>query len=231
LSNFTGSGTSYTATFTPTAGATGGAIVVASNRFSDAAGNFNADGAEPNNAVSLSLGGTNPSTPVSGGTGTGTGGTGTGGTGGTTTGSTDTIPPTIAVTCDKDGVAAGDTATVSFTLSEPSNNFGLNDVTVIGGTLSNFRGSGTSYVATFTPNAGATSAAIMVASNSFSDTSGNFNTDGAEPNNAVTLSIGENVANPAAANRDTVPPTIAVTSNQTNLSAGQTTTISFTRTT
>jgi hypothetical protein len=29
----------------------------------------------------------------------------------------DTIPPTIAVTCDKDGVAPGDTATVSFTLS------------------------------------------------------------------------------------------------------------------
>jgi hypothetical protein len=219
LSNFSGSGTSYTATFTPTVGATGGAIVVASSRFSDAAGNFNADGAEPNNAVSLSLGGTNPSTPVS---------AGTGGTGGTTTGSADTTPPTIAVTCDKDGVAAGDTATVSFTLSEPSNNFGQNDVTVIGGTLSNFRGSGTSYVATFTPNVGATSAAIMVASNRFSDTSGNFNTDGAEPNNALTLSIGTNLANPAAANLDTVPPTIAVTSNLSNLSVGQTATISFT---
>jgi len=52
LSNFTGSGTSYTATFTPTADSTAnGVISVASSTFSDAAGNTNQDGADANNTV------------------------------------------------------------------------------------------------------------------------------------------------------------------------------------
>ncbi|NDD14295.1 MAG: hypothetical protein EB072_17050, partial [Betaproteobacteria bacterium] len=56
LSNFTGSGTSYTATFTPTASSTtNGVVSVASGKFSDAAGNFNADGAEANNTVTMSV--------------------------------------------------------------------------------------------------------------------------------------------------------------------------------
>ncbi|MGR5150252.1 Ig-like domain-containing protein, partial [Photobacterium alginatilyticum] len=41
--------------------------------------------------------------------------------------------------------------TVSFTLSESSSDFVSTDVTVSGGTLSNFSGSGTSYSATVTP--------------------------------------------------------------------------------
>ena len=48
LSNFAGSGTTYTATFTPTAGFSGsGTVSVFAGRFSDAAGN-------PNIAASLS---------------------------------------------------------------------------------------------------------------------------------------------------------------------------------
>ncbi|WP_300711907.1 Ig-like domain-containing protein [Limnohabitans sp.] len=54
LSNFGGSGTSYSATFTPTADTSGtGSISVASSKFSDAAGNQNADGAEGNNTASV----------------------------------------------------------------------------------------------------------------------------------------------------------------------------------
>ena len=47
LSSFSGSGTTYTATFTPTdISTTNGVISVASTKFSDAAGNTNADGSD-----------------------------------------------------------------------------------------------------------------------------------------------------------------------------------------
>jgi Ca2+-binding RTX toxin-like protein len=55
LSGFTGSGTSYTALFTLTAGATSGVVSVASGTFTDAAGNDNFDGAEANNRVSMTV--------------------------------------------------------------------------------------------------------------------------------------------------------------------------------
>jgi hypothetical protein len=46
----------YTATFTPTANsATAGTISVASDKFSDAAGNINVDGADVNNSVFLTI--------------------------------------------------------------------------------------------------------------------------------------------------------------------------------
>jgi hypothetical protein len=59
LSNFalkTGETRVYTATFTPTANSTvAGAISVANNKFSDAVGNNNIDGADTNNSVSLAI--------------------------------------------------------------------------------------------------------------------------------------------------------------------------------
>ena len=56
LSNFTGSGFSYTALFTPvaTTGVTA-TISVASNSFSDAQGNFNQDGNDPDNSIDISI--------------------------------------------------------------------------------------------------------------------------------------------------------------------------------
>ena len=78
----------------------------------------------------------------------------------------------------------------TFTLSEASTDFTASDVTVTGGTLSNFQGSGTSYTATFTPTAGATSASIAVASDKFTDAAGNANKDGADANNKVTFVVG-----------------------------------------
>jgi hypothetical protein len=51
LSGFTGSGTSYSATFTPTADSNADSVVsVDSSKFSDAAGNFNTDGGDTNNS-------------------------------------------------------------------------------------------------------------------------------------------------------------------------------------
>ncbi|OYV02617.1 MAG: hypothetical protein CFE26_21930, partial [Verrucomicrobiales bacterium VVV1] len=185
LSNFTGSGKDYTATFTPNAGvAASGSVQVASSTFSDAAGNFNADGADANNTVSLS---------------------------------SDTALPSIAISSSKSTLKAGETATLTFTLSKSSTDFSESDITVTGGTLSNFSGSGTSYTATFTPTAGSTAnGVISVASNTFSDSPGNKNADGADTNNSVSLTV------------DTAVPTIAITSNKQTLKAGDTATVTFT---
>ena len=158
ITNFTGSGTSYTATFTPTANSTANGIIgVASGKFSDAAGNFNADGADANNTVSIAV---------------------------------DTVLPTITFSASKTSLKAGETATISFTLSAPSTDFTASDLTVSGGTITNFAGSGSNYTATFAPTANASgSASISVASGMFSDAAGSFNADGADANNTVTLSI------------------------------------------
>jgi len=158
LSNFTGSGTFYTATFTPTANSTAnGVISVASGVFTDAAGN--------SNTVPMTLT-MSVNTLV------------------------DTTPPTIAVSSSKSSLAAGETATLTFTLNETSTNFIASDVTASGGTLSNFSGSGNSYTATFTPAANSTTNGVVsVPSGVFTDAAGNANADGADANNRVTLLV------------------------------------------
>lgn len=56
LSNFSGSGMTYTATFTPTANSTSpGVISIASGVFTDAAGNANADGSDSDNRVTITV--------------------------------------------------------------------------------------------------------------------------------------------------------------------------------
>ncbi|WP_205872763.1 Ig-like domain-containing protein [Limnohabitans planktonicus] len=196
LSNFSGSGTSYTATFTPTAGASTASVKVDSNRFTDAAGNNNQDGAETNNTVSFNL---------------------------------DSTPPTIIVSSDKVDLLVGQTATITFTLSEASSNFTLSDISVTGGTLSNFQGSGTSYTATFTPTATGSSAMIVVSSNTFTDAAGNNNKDGADINNAVSLKTNcPPDTTPVTPPADTTAPTVAISSNKTMLEEGESATVSFT---
>ena len=110
----------------------------------------------------------------------------------------DVIPPTIAVSSNKTSLSSGSTATITFALSETSTNFAASDVTVSGGTLSNFVGSGTSYTAIFTPSANSiTSGVVSVASSVFTDAAGNANADGSDANNKVTFSV------------DTVVPTVS----------------------
>ncbi len=90
----------------------------------------------------------------------------------------DFTAPTIAVTAAE--VSDGDTSSdaslsLTFTISETTTNFVVGDITVTGGTLSSFTGSGTIYTATFTPStAGATT--IDVSSATFTDAIGNANT-------------------------------------------------------
>ena len=179
LTNFTGSGTAYTATFTPTVNTTTtGTISVAANAFTDAAGNGNTVG-------SLTA-------PIA----------------------IDTLAPTIAISSSKSALKIGDTATITFTLSEPSVTFSPASLAVVGGSLSSFTGSGASYSAIFTPNANSTTAgSITAASNAFFDTAGNGNVVGAL---SPTITI------------DSVAPTVAITSSKAALKIGDTATITFT---
>ncbi|OGT88675.1 MAG: hypothetical protein A2514_15020, partial [Gammaproteobacteria bacterium RIFOXYD12_FULL_61_37] len=143
LSNFQGSGTNYTATFTPNANiAANGEVSVAVNKFTDAAGNANTATASLNMAVDTEA------------------------------------PAVIAITSDKpQALKIGETATLTFTLSEAATDFTVDDITVAGGILSNFAvtaGSGNKvYTATFTPTANSTSnGTASVAVNRFTDAAG-----------------------------------------------------------
>ncbi len=103
---------------------------------------------------------------------------------------TDTVAPTIAITSAATALFKSETTTITFTLSESATNFAAGDVTVTGGVLSNFSGSGTSYTALFTPTANSkTSAVISVASGVFTDAASNANADGADANNTLTLAV------------------------------------------
>ena len=185
LSSFAGSGTTYTAIFTPTANSTAsGAVSVASGVFTDSAGNANADGADTNNAISLVV---------------------------------DTAAPTIALSTSKSSLIAGESATLTFVLSEASTTFLVSDVSITGGTLSNFTGSGVAYAATFTPAANSTANGIVSVTNGvFTDSAGNANTDGSDANNTLTLAV------------DTIAPTIALSTIKTNLIEGDTAAVTFT---
>ena len=124
-----------------------------------------------------------------------------------------TPAPTVTITSGKLLVNLTETALITFTLSAASTTFGVGDVVVSGGTLSNFTGSGTTYTAVFTPAAGQTLGLISVAAAQFNDADGNGNLAGAI---AQAIII------------DSVAPTITITSNVTTLGPGQTATITFT---
>ncbi len=89
----------------------------------------------------------------------------------------DNISPTIAISTNKANLKAGETATLTFTLSEASSNFVIGDIVVAGGSLSGFSGSGTVYTATFTPTVNSiANGTVNVAANVFTDLAGNSNT-------------------------------------------------------
>jgi Ca2+-binding RTX toxin-like protein len=102
----------------------------------------------------------------------------------------DTSSPTIAITSNVNSLRMGETALVSFSISESVNDFVASDIAVTGGTLSYFTGSGTAYAGIFTPALNFTgTASIKVASGKFTDSAGNTNEDGAENNNNLSISI------------------------------------------
>ncbi|MER9593311.1 Ig-like domain-containing protein, partial [Mesorhizobium australicum] len=121
------------------------------------------------------------------------------GTGTATANVNDATAPTILIATDDSALKVGDVAHLTFTLSEASINFDSGDVTVTGGTLSNFAGSGTSYTADFTPAASSTTTAtVNVAGGTFTDAAANNNTAAAQLSMTV----------------DTVAPTVTITDDE-----------------
>jgi len=129
--------------------------------------------------------------------------------------SVDTIRPTVAITRAGTGVLrSGDTDTVTFALSEASTTFAAADVTVVGGALSGFTGSGGTYTALFTAAAGFNgTASVAVPAGVFTDAAGNANL----------------AATPLAISVGTITPTLAIgRAGAGTLKIGDTDTITFT---
>lgn len=100
----------------------------------------------------------------------------------------DLVPPTILISSSRSIMRSGETSTLQFTLSEASSGFDSSDLSVTGGAISNFSGSGTEYTAIFTAAfGGAQAASISVGSGRFSDAFGNPNADGGDSNNVVSI--------------------------------------------
>jgi hypothetical protein len=119
----------------------------------------------------------------------------------------------VAIATDRPVIRSARTATLRFTLSEPSSTFTAADVAVTGGTLSAFAGSGASYTAIFTPFvASTTPGAVTIATGTFTDAVGN-------PNLAGSLTPAMVI--------DTVRPTVTITSSRATLRAGEVALISF----
>ncbi|EPN4952878.1 Ig-like domain-containing protein [Vibrio diabolicus] len=125
----------------------------------------------------------------------------------------DNVQPTVSLSSSDLDLISGEMASVTFTLSESSSDFAESDVTVTGGSLSNFAGSGSSYTATFTPTEeSVASGTIDVATDTFTDASGNSNS----------------AATPLSISVDTMLPTVSITSSSAALKAGETATLTFT---
>jgi hypothetical protein len=107
-----------------------------------------------------------------------------------------TPTPTIAISSNTTTLKADATALITFTLSEASTTFTASDVAVVGGILSNFKGSGATYTATFNLTSNTIAkGSVSVSSGAFSNTAGNFNTDGTETNNIVFITRSPTVTN------------------------------------
>lgn len=98
--------------------------------------------------------------------------------------------PTVAITADDLSLKAGEAARIEFRLSAPSVNFSAADVTVSGGVLSGFAGSGDFYTALFTPAQESTTAAsLSVNGGVFSTASGLLNEDGGDADNRLSFAV------------------------------------------
>jgi len=146
---------------------------------------------------------------------------------------TTTLPGTPTVTITASQVSDGDTSadssiTLTFITSASTTNFAAGDVTVSGGTLSNFIGFGTEYAATFTPTAvGATT--IDVAANTFTNTATSVNNVAATQFNwtystAPTMTITAAEVNDGDTSNDSsLSLTFTASQSTTNFAAGDVT--------
>lgn len=126
--------------------------------------------------------------------------------------SADSISPTMNITVSPATVTIGNTATFTFTASEPIFGFTASDVVIAGG-LSNLSGSGTTYTSVWTPPVdGLGSGAFNVPAGTYTDAAGNPG----------------QVSNTAIVYWDTrVYPTVNVTASATSVGVGQTAVVYF----
>ncbi|MFX6049494.1 BapA/Bap/LapF family large adhesin, partial [Acinetobacter baumannii] len=127
----------------------------------------------------------------------------------------DIIPPTLAITTDDLALAAGETANITFTFSEAVTGFDVSDIAVVGGTLGALTTTDNiTWTAVFTPDGTGTAPSISVADNTYTDLAGNLGTgDVLDGTDGFVVDI--------------VPPTLAITTDDLALAAGETANISF----
>lgn len=133
----------------------------------------------------------------------------------------DLTPPTISINSNYSSLSIGQSATITFTLSESSINFTAADVIVSGGALSNFSGNGSNYTALFTPTANSnTNGVLRVESGAFTDAAGNSNLDGTDSDNLVTLKVN-------TVPIDSTPPTVTIIGTTNTLKYSESATLTF----
>ncbi|SSU31110.1 putative hemagglutinin/hemolysin-like protein [Acinetobacter baumannii] len=128
----------------------------------------------------------------------------------------DIIPPTLAITTDDLALATGETANISFTFSEAVTGFDVSDIAVVGGTLGALTTTDNiTWTAVFTPDGTGTAPSISVADNTYTDLAGNLGTgDVLDGTDGFVVDI--------------IPPTLAITTDDLALAAGESANISFT---
>ncbi|WP_253547792.1 beta strand repeat-containing protein, partial [Acinetobacter baumannii] len=128
----------------------------------------------------------------------------------------DIVPPTLAITTDDLALAAGESANITFTFSEAVAGFDANDITLVGGTLSALvTTDNITWTAVFTPDGTGTAPSISVADNTYTDLAGNLGTgDVLDGTDGFVVDI--------------VPPTLAITTDDLALAAGESANITFT---
>ena len=94
----------------------------------------------------------------------------------------DQTPPTVTVTIVDASLSDSNTSSVvNFTFSEATTDFILDDITAVGGAVSNLTGTGTSYSATFTATDGFSgTGSVTVTANSYTDPAGNLGATGTD---------------------------------------------------
>ncbi len=139
----------------------------------------------------------------------------------------DKTGPTMTITATNsssssvsDGSTTNDNPlTITFTSSESTTNFAVADVTVSGGSLTSFSGSGTIYTATFTPSSdGATT--IDVAGSTFTDASSNNNSAASQFNWTYDGTVPTITGNSLAADNSTISVTFSEAVYNTSSGSG-----------
>ncbi|WP_429187081.1 Ig-like domain-containing protein, partial [Aeromonas veronii] len=136
------------------------------------------------------------------------------GTGGSDSADTDTKAPSVVVNIVDEQLTVGETSDVTFTFSEKVTGFELDDLIVVGGTVTGLTSSdgGQTWTATFTPDANFTgTASVTVKPESYTDLAGNKGTGGSD-----------------SADTDTKAPSVVVNIVDEQLTVGETSDVTFT---